>query len=195
MNLVLFDFDGTVTDCDSFLLFVRHAVGERKFFYGAAVLSPKILRFKMGKYPNYRLKQDFLAYFFGGWKEDDFNHAAHRFSCEKIPAIVRSAAMHCIRTHHEQGDQLVLVSASPENTLTLWCRQTGLDLLATRLEIVDGQITGRLLGKNCWGDEKVARVKKAYNINEFDQIYAYGDSAGDRAMLALADKPFYRQFT
>jgi HAD superfamily hydrolase (TIGR01490 family) len=195
MNLILFDFDGTVTDCDSFLLFVRYAVGERKFLYGAAVLSPKIVLFKMGKYPNYRLKQDFLAHFFGGWQEEEFNRSARLFSSEKIPGIVRQSAMDCIRNHHEQGDHLVLVSASPENTLAPWCNQTGLDLLATRLESVDGRITGRLQGRNCWGDEKVVRVKKAYNINEFDQIYAYGDSSGDKAMLALADKSFYRHFT
>jgi HAD superfamily hydrolase (TIGR01490 family) len=194
MKLALFDFDGTVTTCDSFLLFIRHAVGERKFMFGAAVLSPKILLYAMGRYPNYQLKQDFLTYFFGGLEEGEFNRAARRFSAEKIPGILRPRAMKRIQDHREQGDCVVLVSASLENTLTTWCRETGLDLLATRLEVIDGRITGRLQGKNCWGEEKVVRVKKEYNTSKFDEIYAYGDSTGDRAMLALADKSFYKFF-
>lgn len=194
MKLALFDFDGTVSNRDSFLLFIRYAVGERKFMLGAGAMSPRILLYKMGRYPNYQLKQDFLTHFFGGWEEDIFNETARRFSAEKIPGILRPQAMRCIRRHHEQGDRVVLVSASLENTLTIWCRETGLDLLATRLEVVDGRITGRLQGKNCWGEEKVVRVKTEYNTGEFDEIYAYGDSMGDRAMLAMADKPFYKYF-
>ena len=195
MKLALFDFDGTVTTCDSFLLFIRYAVGERKFLLGAAVLSPQILLYLMGKYPNYQLKQDFLKYFFTGWEEEMFNETARRFSAEKIPGILRPQAMECIRRHHEQGDHVVLVSASLENTLAAWCRETGVDLLATRLEIVEGRVTGRLRGKNCWGDEKVIRIKKEYNTQTFDEVYAYGDSSGDRAMLELADKSFYRFFS
>lgn len=194
MNLALFDFDGTVTTRDSFLLFIRYAVGEQKFILGTTVLSTKILLYKLGNYPNYRLKQDFLTYFFCGWEEKVFNDTAHRFSAEKIPGILRPAAIQCIRKHQEQGDQVVIVSASPENTLSSWCRTAGIALLATRLEVFHGQITGKLHGKNCWGEEKVVRVKKEYNTDMFNEVYAYGDSAGDKAMLTLADKSFYKFF-
>ena len=194
MKLALFDFDGTVSNRDSFLLFIRHAVGERKFLLGVGVLSTRILLYTMGRYPNYQLKQDFLTHFFTDWEEEAFNRAARHFSAEKIPGILRPQAMRRIRRHQEQGDRVVLVSASLENTLTTWCGETGLDLLATRIEVVDGRITGRLQGKNCWGDEKVARIKTEYNTGAFDEIYAYGDSTGDRAMLAMADKPFYKYF-
>ena len=114
MKLALFDFDGTVSNRDSFLLFIRYAVGERDFILGAGALSPRILLYKMGRYPNYQLKQDFLKYFFSGWEEDVFNQTARRFATEKIPGILRPQAMQCIRSHHEQGDRVVLVSASLE---------------------------------------------------------------------------------
>jgi len=32
------------------------------------------------------------------------------------------------------------------------------------------------------------------NINEYKEIYAYGDSKGDEDILAMATHPFYRHF-
>lgn len=44
MNLVLFDFDGTITRDDSLLEFVAYVVGFKKFFRGILVLSPPFWR-------------------------------------------------------------------------------------------------------------------------------------------------------
>ena len=43
-------------------------------------------------------------------------------------------------------------------------------------------------------EEKVARIKAAYNLADYDEIYCYGDSNGDKAMLALGTKAFYKPF-
>ena len=42
--------------------------------------------------------------------------------------------------------------------------------------------------------EKGNRVKEAYNLDDYDRIYAYGDSRGDKELLELADKSFYKPF-
>ena len=67
-------------------------------------------------------------------------------------------------------------------------------LLATLLETENGIVTGKLSGKNCYGPEKVARIKSEFRLEEYDNIYAYGDSSGDTEMLAIATKPYYRKF-
>ena len=69
-----------------------------------------------------------------------------------------------------------------------------MDLIATRLEIKDDLMTGKFLTKNCYGIEKVNRVKEAYNLDDYDCIYVYGDSRGDKELLELADKSFYKPF-
>ncbi len=194
MNLALFDFDGTITTSDSFLLFLRHTAGEQRFMTGALSLLPGILRFKLGRYPNYRLKEDFLRHFFKGWEQERFNEAAREFTEKKIPPILRPRAVEQIRQHQDQGDRVVLVSASPEMVLGPWCTAMGMDLLATRLTVSEGRLTGSIQGRNCWGEEKVDRIQKNYRITDFDAVYAYGDSRGDREMLALADHPHYRFF-
>jgi phosphatidylglycerophosphatase C len=69
-------------------------------------------------------------------------------------------------------------------------RRLGFDtVLATRLEVdADGRLTGRLVGANCRGPEKVARLRE-WRSGELVVDFAYGDSAGDREMLALAGVP------
>jgi phosphatidylglycerophosphatase C len=97
--------------------------------------------------------------------------------------------MERINWHKTQGHKVAVVSASIDYWLNDWCKLNGLDLISTTLELKNGKLTGRLSGKNCYGIEKVNRIKNRYNLAEFDQIYAYGNSAGDREMLLLASAP------
>jgi HAD superfamily hydrolase (TIGR01490 family) len=128
---------------------------------------------------------------------DDLQGLAHRFCSEKIPKILRPKAMERIRWHQERGDLIAVVSACPRFILEPWCRLTDVDIIATELE-VDQQkrITGRIDGENCWGKEKVKRIRSRYDLSHFSEIYAYGDSKGDLPMLEIADqdKRFYKPF-
>ena len=53
---------------------------------------------------------------------------------------------------------------------------------------------GRCDGDNCHGQEKVRRIKEAYPLDQYREIYAYGDTGGDRPMLGLATHSFYKPF-
>ena len=111
-----------------------------------------------------------------------------------IDKIVRPKAIEKINWHKNQGHKVVVVSASIECWLRPWCEKNGLELIATKLEIKDDIVTGKLLSKNCYGVEKVNRIKELYNIEKYDYIYAYGDSSGDKQMLELAHEKFYKPF-
>ena len=102
--------------------------------------------------------------------------------------------MEKIAWHNEQGYKVVVVSASIERWLKPWCDKNDLDMIATKIEVKDGIVTGKLLSKNCHGIEKANRVKEAYNLSDYDYIYAYGDSRGDKELLTLADERFYKPF-
>ena len=54
--------------------------------------------------------------------------------------------------------------------------------------------TGKLLGNDCNGLEKVRKIKEIYNLSKYEKIYAYGDTDGDKPMLDIADIAFYRKF-
>jgi len=193
-GLALFDFDGTISDRDSFLLFVRHWAGPVRFPVRMAALAPQVARFLLGRYPNQRLKEDVLTRFFRGVAEEEFRQQAARFARERIPAILRPAALERLAWHRHKGHRLLVVSATPALILAPWCAEMDLELVATELEVSQGRLTGRIQGANCRGAAKVERIRALLDPDRFDDIYAYGDSDGDREMLALADHAFYRPF-
>ncbi len=194
MTLALFDFDGTITKDDSLLKFIRFVVGDRRFLIGLVVLSPMLVLYKLKLIPNYKAKQYMLSWFFKGMRKVDFFEVAKKYSLTHIDKIVRLKAIERINWHKNQGHKLVVVSASIECWLRPWCEKNGLELIATKLEIKDDIVTGKLLSKNCYGVEKVNRIKELYDLENFDYIYAYGDSSGDKQMLELAHEKFYKPF-
>jgi phosphoserine phosphatase len=67
-------------------------------------------------------------------------------------------------------------------------------LIATKLVVKDGLLTGKIYGNNCYGEEKVRRINEKYPPAEYEWLAAYGDSSGDKAMLAKANTSFYKPF-
>lgn len=193
-SIAFFDFDGTITTDDSLLRFIRFVVGDFRFIFGLVALSPILLAYKLGLIPNYKAKQKMLSWFFKGISKNAFFKVANEYSLVHIDKILRQKAMEKINWHKAQGHQIVVVSASIECWLSQWCTKNGLELIATKLEIKDGVVTGALLSKNCYGEEKVNRIKELYNLDEYEYIYAYGDSRGDQEMLKLANESFYKPF-
>ena len=194
MTLALFDFDGTITTDDSLLKFIRFVVGDRRFLLGLVVLSPMLVLYKLKLIPNYKAKQYMLSWFFKGMSKDAFLKVANEYSLVHIDKILRPKAIEKINWHKNQGHKVVVVSASIECWLRPWCEKNGLELIATKLEIKDYIVTGKLLSKNCYGVEKVNRIKEIYNLKDFEYIYSYGDSSGDKQMLELAHEKFYKPF-
>lgn len=194
MILALFDFDGTITTEDSLVEFIQYAVGKPKYYQGLFFLMPTLAAYTLKIIPNYIAKEKLIAHFFKGWDVDKFNDVAKKYSLEKIDEIIRPQAITKINWHKDQGHNIVIVSASIENWLKSWCDKADIALISTKLEVKSNQLTGKFSTRNCYGLEKVNRIKAEYNLSEFEFIYAYGDSGGDRELLALADESFYKPF-
>jgi phosphoserine phosphatase len=67
-------------------------------------------------------------------------------------------------------------------------------VLGTQIEVIDGKLTGRFLSKNCYGQEKVNRILSLYPNRQDYHLTAYGDSRGDKEMLAFADESYFKPF-
>ncbi len=192
--LVLLDFDGTITRDDTLIQFIQYVVGKSRFWIGIIALLPVLIAYKLKYIPNYKAKKHMLSYFFKGMRSEKFVQYAKEYSLKYIDTIVRPKAMERITWHKAQGHKIVIVSASIECWLKPWCDKQNVDLIATQLEIDNGFVTGDFRTKNCYGIEKVKRIQKEYNLDDYDYIYAYGDSDGDKEMLLLANEAFYRPF-
>lgn len=191
--LALFDFDGTITKMDSFLDFLLFSIKLPRLLGGLFILMPVIAAFLLKIITNEKAKQIVLSFFFKGLSKEEFYKIGDTYCEKRISAIVKDDAVQRIEWHKQQGHRVVVISASLKGWLSGWCEKQGVDLICTQMEIANGCLTGRFNGKNCYGPEKVRRIKEQFALDEY-YIYAYGDSHGDHEMLALADEKFYRFF-
>lgn len=192
-KLALFDFDGTITDRDTFLEFIKFTKGQPAYWFGMLLLSPVLVLYKAGIIPNWKAKQMVMSYFWKGISKEQFSTWGAEFA-GRIDAWCRSGAHEKIKWYHENGWRVVMVSASAEYWVKPWAEANKMECIATRLTIANGTITGKIEGQNCYGPEKVNRLKELLNPEEFEEIHAFGDSKGDRELLALAHSAFYRPF-
>lgn len=194
MHLALFDFDGTVTTKETTEDFIYFAVGKRKGDLGRLLMLPVYLLYLTKAISHHRAKELFLRFFFKGWDREHFLRLSHEYAENHVSPLVKTSALERIRWHQEQNHHVVVVSGSLDVWLRPWCEKTGVELICTGIDLSEEKISGRLATRNCYAEEKVNRINSQLDLAHYSRIYAYGDSRGDRAMLALADEKYYRHF-
>lgn len=187
-GVAAFDFDGTLVPGDSLMPFLTRIHGRRDAGLILAASGPAMM----------------VAYRSAG--RDGAKAALLRRALAGLPVSsvvakgegygrhladrVRPAMAARLAWHRSEGHRLLLVSASLATYLEPFARCVGIDeVIATRLEVgPEGRLTGRLHGANVRGPQKAARLTEAFGGQPVE-LWAYGDSAGDREMLAMADHP------
>ncbi|MBC9910088.1 HAD-IB family hydrolase [Chitinophaga varians] len=193
-GIAFFDFDGTITRKDTMWEIIRFQKGSAALYTGLLRLAPGLASFKLGRQTAQESKEQVLRHFFGGMPAEQFTENCQRFCRERLPLLIREQAVAAIRKHQQEGRQVVVVTASARDWVAPWCETLGINCIASGLEVQHGLITGRLSGVNCNGQEKVVRIREQFNLHDYTDIYAYGDTNGDRPMLALAQHPIYKPF-
>ena len=194
MTIAIFDFDGTITTKDSFEDFIFFTHGFAKTILGILINSPILILYLLKIISNEQTKQRIFAHFYGGWEESRFNHCAEQYAKMHLPKILRPKALERLSWHKKEGHKIVVVSASFENYLSVWCKKESIDLIATQIEIKEGKLTGKFASPNCYGDEKIRRINQVLNLKDFSTIYAYGDSRGDIPLKTIATEFSYKPF-
>lgn len=191
-----FDFDGTITRKDTLLEFIRFAKGSRAFYIGFLFYAPILIAYKLKLYPNWKAKQKIFAYFFKGMPLNEFDLVCECFFIEVGRKLLYSSAEEQIRKHLDRNDEVVIISASVENWIRPFSRYLGIKhVLGTSLEVDnDNHLTGNFSTPNCYGSEKVNRLKNLYSNRDNYYLIAYGDSRGDFELLTYADEKKYKMF-
>lgn len=193
-GLALFDFDGTITKKDSLLEFIKFTQGRLGFYYVMGLHSPSILYHLFFKKDGSVAKRQVISFLYRGKHRSKLLDIGKSFCQKIIPGIVYAEALEKIKWHQNQGHRVIVISASLDIWLENWARETGVELICTKMEFDDEKATGHFLSANCNGPEKVSRIKALLDISQYKPIYAYGNSRGDLPMLSLAEHQFFRPF-
>lgn len=191
LKLAAFDVDGTLTFTDSFTLFLRFFAGKYKYFLNMIMLAPVFILYVLKIIDRDTTKNRLLARFFKGVDYDYYKARCVEFSAKAYPLIIRQDGLAKINNHLGIKDEVALVSASIEDYLLPFAASIGVShVIATKLEVIDGKLSGKMLGPNCRAQEKLNRIR-AY-FGECEIIAAYGDSRGDKEMIDAAKNKQYR---
>lgn len=190
-KIYAFDFDGTLTTRDTLVEFIRYACGNRAFCWGFLRYSPLLILMKLGNYPNWKVKQQVFSYFFKGMPYKEFAQLGRLFALDN-KHLLRPKGVEMVKKAQAEEAEVLIVSASIDNWVQPFFPEVR--VVGTQVEVKDGHLTGRFLTKNCYGQEKVDRILAIYRHRQEYELIAFGDSRGDKELLAFADEAHYKPF-
>lgn len=186
-----FDFDGTLTRTDTVVDFLVRACGGRRV---AAALVRSLAaersvdrKARTATSHRDRIKERLSVELLGGRPMAELEEIGAAFAREVHEKRLRPHMLGRLQGHKAAGHSVVIVSASYSFYLDPLGQALGVDaVLCTRVEADrSGVCTGRLVGGNCRGATKVARLQ-TWAEGRPHELHAYGDSPGDAELLASA---------
>lgn len=195
-RVAAFDFDGTLTRRDTLVPFLVRACGARAVARAASTIAPVAARARLGRLTDdvhhrdatkVALLDALLRGRDAAWLAD----AGERFAAT-LARRLRPEMADQAQWHRSLGHELVIVSASLAVYLEPFARTAGFDhVIAVELETTpEGRLTGALRGPNVRGPEKAVRLREWLGATP-DFLWAYGNSAGDAELLAMAQMPVW----
>lgn len=192
-EVAAFDVDGTLTvrDCvRPFLLRVGgwHGVTTALVRKPASSVGAAVRRDRD------RFKELIVGGVLRGRKVDQVEALGEKFAGEVAADWLRADTVARLRWHQRMGHRIVLVSASLSPYLKPLGRRLGVDDVLCAEPLRHGEHFGDGLdGANCRAEEKVRRLDAWLESSGLHgaTVWAYGDSAGDRELLARADHPLF----
>lgn len=191
MDVAAFDFDGTLTNGGSVFGFLAALAGRPAVVAASLALAPQLtLAALAGGHRADVTKERLFQRVLAGNPMERVEQVGADYGPDHLGRHGRTDARDRLEWHRRRGDRVVIVSASPEFYVGPAGDQLGADgVVATRLEVVDGILTGRYEGANCRGQEKLRRLRLW--IEELgtgpDRVWSYGNSRGDLDMLRAAE--------
>lgn len=192
-DLYLVDVDHTLVNGDTFWMMLRAGLSRRKWIYLLWLFwLPKMLWRGLAGKSSGAMKGTLFISLTGVTAEAEWNAIIARAIPRYVLPRINQKLLKELQTAKNQGHTVVLVTASPALWIQPLSELWGFEFLASAFEVRKGVLTGRLLGPNCKGVEKVRRIQQVYDLSAFHNIFAWGNTGDDEPMLNLA--PRHHQF-
>ena len=177
-----FDLDLTLTEKDCFRLFLKTMYVNR--VSGMVYLPYLICLWVLRKIRIISLRtfKERSLICLKGLSHGKVKATGDLFFEHRIKPWLRQKAIEKIQWHRRQGDQIFIITGSPDIYVHSVCDFLGCEAYAcTRLEYADGKYTGRIKGKDCMGQEKKNLILELADWHGIDltDSFAYSDHESD----------------
>lgn len=188
----IFDLDRTLTKRGTWSRFVSFAnSGRPDLLLGMPLLVVQALAYKIGLATRTSVKERSIALFLSKWPREFLEDTAEDFAEREVREGLRPKARSVIEMHRAKGDVPTIVSAAADLIVLPIARRLGIDqVICTRLRWKeDGRLDSRLDGPNCYGAEKLERLRKTWGAeHSYHPVTAYSDHISDLGLLLWADR-------
>jgi len=189
MVIAAFDVDGTLTTRDCVRPFLERAAGRRRVVT-SMLRRPFATVVAAVRRDRDRFKEIIVGGSLRGKLIADVETTGEQFAQYILVNWLRPDTLRRLRWHQQAGHRIVLVSASLAAYLRPLALRLGIDdVLCTDSTRAGDRYGDRLVGLNCRADEKRRRLEQWLEEQRWvhAEVWAYGNSAGDRELLARAD--------
>ena len=193
MSLAIFDLDNTLLGDDS------------DYLWGQFLVEQGLVDGEHYEQENQRFYNDyktgsldileFLAFSLQPLTQhsrDKLNELHQQFMQEKITPVMLPAAQALLKKHRQQGDTLLIITATNHFITHPIAEALGVDeLIASDPEIINDRYTGRVTGTPCFQEGKVTRLTEWLTKNQqnLSGSWFYSDSHNDLPLLGMVTHP------
>ncbi|MFC0178615.1 HAD family hydrolase [Thorsellia kenyensis] len=202
MNIAYFDLDETIIGADSSSLWLEWAVRKK-------ILDPALLakgKEMLASY--YSGKLDINTYTelnltpIVGLTTSEVEKLVSEFITDEITHRYYHHALLHLQQHHEDGDKIVIISASSKHIVEPIARNLGIQTsfgvnpqLVLDEQLEEPVYTGKIEGTPAFREGKVKNLlaflrEEKLKGRVYEKSYAYSDSINDKFLLEFADKSF-----
>lgn len=176
MKINIYDFDGTIYNGDSSIDFYLYCIKKnKKIIRRIPSFCFNIILYSIKKIKKEQLKENFFS-FLNDVK--DIDKTINEFWIKHKNKIKKFY----IKSKHNND---IIISASPSFLLKPICDELKIkDLIATEID----KKTGKFLSLNCYGKEKVTRLKNKYKNIIIEKFYT--DSLSDLPLINISKESY-----
>jgi phosphatidylglycerophosphatase C len=189
-RLVVFDLDGTLTYHDTFLPFVLGYCRRKPWLLLRFIaVLPLLAAFLLRMASHGRVKEAVIRRVLGGQRRAELRAWATEFVMRLHEHGFRPEALAVLAQHQENGDRLVLLSASPDLYVPVIGARLGFqETLCTSVRWAGDRLEGSLTTPNRRGEEKARCIQALRQGHPGLRLVAYANGPSDIEHLQLADE-------
>ena len=185
-KIFIFDLDHTIISCDSFKFFLIRWFSKKPkiFFLNSFYLILVYVLFNINLITRDQLKEVFLRVAFKRSSKKEILKFSKTFASCLISKYLRIKSKKIL---NKKNCTKILISASPNFYVNIIGKILNFDqVYSTKIDL--NKKIGKIIGKNCYGYQKLLIIKKLKHKTE--NLYFFTDSKSDVPLMNYCKKTF-----
>jgi len=190
--IAIFDLDGTLTKKDTYIPFLLSILKKRPERLIHTLGLPFFMLFYFIKVlNNNELKEIFLYKVLSEMEIGEVAFISSKFVENLLKKGMNPLGVKLLNMHQNNRDRIIIATASFDIYVNSIAKRLGVhELICTRAETKNGRYTGKIDGLNCYGEEKLIKIKQYLGELLQARIIAYSDHLSDFPMLKFANEGY-----